>query len=148
MMKNRQLKTNKAPLMNPLALAQMGCVDVDPLARSSPKQTKLQLVKPKLEPSLITSPRSSRIIIKAEPLNMQSPSKFTPLSSSLVQMEMFSLQQNPPPFIPRSYTWTGHDGLQQNPTWKHNIPPTQYPRKSNYKPSQPTLSAKAGVAYS
>jgi len=148
MTKNRQLKTIKAaPLMNPLALAQIGCVDVDPLARSSPKLTKLQLIKPKLEPNLKTTPRSSRIINKAEPLNMQSQSKFTPLSSSVVQMEMFSPQQNPPPFIPRSYTWTGLDGLQLNPTWKHS-PPTQYPRKSSYKSSPPTLSAKAGVAYS
>jgi len=126
MMKNRQLKTNKAPVMNPLALAQIGSVDVNPLARSSPKVTKFQLIKPKLEPSLKTSPR---IFIKAEP---QSPSKFTPLSSSVVQMEMSSLDQNPAPFIPRSYTWSGLNGLQLNPTWKD---------------SPQSLSAKAGVGY-
>merc|ERR1719233_1900865 len=126
-MKNRQVNINKAPVMNPLALAQIGSVDVNPLARSSPKVTKFQLIKPKLEPSLKTSPR---IFIKAEP---QSPSKFTPLSSSVVQMEMSSLDQNPAPFIPRSYTWSGLNGLRLNPTWKQSLPP---------------LSAKAGVGYS
>merc|ERR550519_1574808 len=63
-MKNRQVNTNKAPVMYPLGVAQSGSVDVNPLARSSPKVTKFQLIKPKQEPSLKTSPK---IIIKAEP---------------------------------------------------------------------------------
>jgi len=130
MMKNRQVNTNKAPVMYPLGVAQSGSVDVNPLARSSPKVTKFQLIKPKQEPSLKTSPK---IIIKAEPLKIQSPSKLTPLGSSVVKMEMSSLQQNPAPFIPRSYTWSGHNGLQLNPTWQQSLLP---------------LSAKAGVGYS
>jgi len=130
MMKNRQVKTNVAPVMHPLAIAQIGSVDVNPLARSSPKLTKFQLIKPKQELSLKTSPR---ILIKAEPVKIQSPSQITPLSSSAVKMEMSSLQQNPTPFIPRSYTWSGLNGLQLNPTWKN---------------SPQTLSATAGVGYS
>merc|ERR1719193_2389914 len=129
-MKNRQVNTNKAPVMYPLGVAQSGNVDVNPLARSSPKVTKFQLIKPKQESSLKTSPK---IIIKAEPLKIQSPSKLTPLGSSVVKMEISSLQHYPPPFIPRSYTWSGLDGLQLNQTWKN---------------SPQTLSATAGVGYS
>merc|ERR1719233_1882422 len=129
-MKNQQVKTNQAPVMHPLAIAQIGSVDVNPLARSSPKLTKFQLIKPKQELSLKTSPR---ILIKAEPVKIQSPSQITPLSSSAVKMEMSSLQQNPTPFIPRSYTWSGLNGLQLNPAWKN---------------SPQTLSATAGVGYS
>jgi len=130
MMKNRQVNTNKAPVMYPLGVAQSGSVDVNPLARSSPKVTKFQLIKPKQEPSLKTSPK---IIVKAEPFKMQSPSKLTSLGSSVVKMEKSSLQHYPTPFIPRSYTWSGLNGLQLNPTWKN---------------SPQTLSATAGVGYS
>jgi len=132
MMKNRQLKTNEAPVMNPFVFAKIGCVDVHPRA---PKLTKLKLIKPKLEPSLSTFPHSARILIntQAEPLKIQSPSMFTPFSSSVVQLQMSSLEQNPQPFLPRSYTWSGLDGLQPKPTLKH-IPPT--------------LGAKAEVGYS
>merc|ERR1719233_1341868 len=130
-MKNRQVNTNKAPVMYPLGVAQSGSVDVNPLARSSPKVTKFQLIKPKQEPSLKTSPK---IIVKAEPLKIQSPSKLklASLGSSVVRMEMSSLQHYPPPFTPRSYTWSGLNGLQLNPAWKN---------------SPQTLSAKAGVGY-
>jgi len=129
MMKNRQVNTNKAPVMYPLGVAQSGSVDVNPLARSSPKVTKFQLIKPKQEPSLKTS---LKIILKAEPLKIQSPSKLTPLGSSVVKMEISSLQHYPTPFTPRSYTWSGLNGLQLNPAWKN---------------SPQTLSAKAGVGY-
>merc|ERR1719233_2151645 len=129
-MKNRQVKTNEAPVMDSLAVAQSGSIDANPLARSSPKVTKFQLIKPKQEPSLKTSPK---IIIKAEPLKIQSPTKLTSLGSSDVRMETSSLQHYPPPFIPRSYTWSGLNGLQLNQTWKN---------------SPQTLSATAGVGYS
>jgi len=135
MMKNRQLKTNKAaPVMSPLTLAQLGSVDVDPLARSSPKVTKLKLIKPKLEPSLTFSPHFPRVLVntQAELKKIHSPSMLIPPPlNSLVQMS--SPQQNPPPFIPRSYTWSGLDGLQLNPTLKH---------------SPSTLGAKSGVGCS
>jgi len=135
MMKNRQLKTNKAaPVMSPLTLAQLGSVNVDPLARSSPKVTKLKLIKPKLEPSLTFSPHFPRVLVntQAHPEKIQSPSMLIPPPlNSLVQMS--SPQQNPPPFIPRSYTWSGLDGLQLNPILKH---------------SPPTLGAKSGVGCS
>jgi len=122
MMKNRQLKTNEAPVMNPFVFAKIGCVDVHPLA---PKLTKLKLIKPKLEPSLNISPHSPRILIntQAEPSKIQSPSMFTPFSSSVIRMQMSSLEQNPQPFLHRSYTWSGLDGLQPKPTLKH-IPTT------------------------
>merc|ERR1719233_2168295 len=116
-MKNRQVNTNKAPVLYPLGVAQSGSVDVNPLARSSPKVTKFQLIKPKQEPSLKTSPK---IIVKAEPFKMQSPSKLTSLGSSVVKMEKSSSLQHYPPFIPRSYTWSGLNGLQLNPTWKNS----------------------------
>merc|ERR1719233_497648 len=112
-MKNRQVNTNKAPVMYPLGVAQSGSVDVNPLARSSPKVTKFQLIKPKQEPSLKTSPK---IIIKAEPLKIQSPTKLTSLGSSVVKMEISSLQHYPPPFIPKSIL-----SINQNSNSKRNF---------------------------
>merc|ERR1719233_842189 len=132
-MKNRQVNTDKAPVMHSLGVAQIGSVDVNPLARSSPKVTKFQLIKPKQEPSLKTSPK---IIVKAEPFKIQSPSKLTSLGSSVVKMEKSSLQHYPPPFIPRSYTWSGLNGLQLNPTWKSSPQTLRAPAGGGYSGSE------------
>jgi len=96
---------SKAPAIKPLAPFYHTCHP--PLARSSPKVTKLKIIKPKPDPTIYHYhyPARPNIVWLNNHHQTKNP---VPSSSGIVR-----LQDQPPhsaPLAPRSYTWRGLDG--------------------------------------